>query len=219
MWPKARFFALPLQLPSRRDSRNVAVRGVAHCTWERRAGKDAGPTKSAKAGKSKPRRAASPAAAAESDSDDEFASAQVRRALGGSAGTHRARLEAAAARNARAAPTAASAAAGAAARGAAALGAVETHVSALRERRARDERALQKTRGQLAAAIDGAQGHEAAFAAAGRRYTYLQELRAYLRDLCACLEHKAAEVEALEEARREVLRERRAAGGAERDEV
>lgn len=111
------------------------------------------------------------------------------------------------------------AAAGGAERGAQALGAIEALVDSLRHQKAQEERLLHKVQGQLRAEVGGAGELDAALAAAGARYSFLQEMRAYLRDLCACLEHKVADVEALEEARLEAMRERCEGGRAERDEV
>ena len=104
-------------------------------------------------------------------------------------------------------------------RGARALASIENLVGSMRERRKRDADTLKRTVAQRGAAAEAAATHDAAFHAAGERYAFLQQLRAYVRDLCACLQHKAADVAALEDAREEALRERGAAARAQRDEV
>jgi hypothetical protein len=163
-----------------------------------------------------------------SESDDDFAAAQVRRALGAAASSHARRLEAAAVLNASGGNSvglgsssagASGVAVGGAARGAQALGAIETLVDSLRQQKAQEERMLHKVQGQLTAAIGAVGDLDRRLTEAGARYSFLQEVRAYLRDLCACLEHKAADVEALEEARLEAMREHCKGSHAERDEV
>lgn len=51
------------------------------------------------------------------------------------------------------------------------------------------------------------------------RYRFMQSLRAYTRDLCECLTHKIADVEALEEERLAAMRELYADARRARDEV
>jgi hypothetical protein len=130
-----------------------------------------------------------------SDSDDgDFAAAQIRRALGPSAP------------RTRPPSLSATAAAAVAANGMDELSSIEALVNAMRERKAREERGLRKTRRQLEAALVGAADHESALAAAAERYEFLQKLCAYVRDLCACLAHNFADVEALEQERTEAMR-------------
>lgn len=150
-----------------------------------------------------------------SDSDDgSFAAAQIRRALGPTAPRPRP-----SAPSAIAATAAAGGPGAVAANGAAALGSIDALVSSMRERKAREEQDLRKTRGQLAAVLDGTAGHESALAAAAERYEFLQKLRAYVRDLCACLAHKVADVEALEQERAEAMRAQCASVRKDRTEV
>ena len=164
--------------------------------------------------------------AEESDSGEDFADAQVRRALGATAtAPHAARLAAAAGRNAAggAAYAAAAAVSGtavsAAARGAAALQGMADHVAHMRARRDAATEEAQRTRAQVAAAAAAAVDAQRDFGEASKRYEFLQSLRSYVRDLCACLEHKIADVEALEEERLSAMREMCEATRAQRTEV
>lgn len=54
---------------------------------------------------------------------------------------------------------------------------------------------------------------------ADERYRFLQSLRAYTRDLCECLNHKIADVEALEEERLAAMQELFEDVRREREEV
>lgn len=54
---------------------------------------------------------------------------------------------------------------------------------------------------------------------ADERYRFMQSLRAYTRDLCECLAHKIADVEALEEERLAAMQELYADVRREREEV
>lgn len=162
----------------------------------------------------------------DSDSGEDFADAQVRRALGAAAtAPYAARLAAAAGRNAAGAGAyaAASAAAGgrapAAERGAAALRGMADHVARMRARREAVVEDARRTRAQVAAAASAAVDAQHDFGEAGQRYEFLQSLRSFVRDLCACLEHKVADVEALEAERLSAMKEMCAATRAQRGEV
>ena len=133
----------------------------------------------------------------------------MRRALGASAHT--------AANSTAAAPRPATGPA--AVRGADALAAVARLVSTLQDRRKRDAATLQRTRAQLNAKLAAAAAGDGAAAEAAERYKHLQEMRSFVRDLAACLAHKVAEVEALEEERSAAWTERAAALRSEHAEV
>lgn len=162
----------------------------------------------------------------DSDSGEDFADAQVRRALGAAASApYAARLAAATGRNAAggAAYAAAAAAAGAGLsaveRGATALRSMAAHVAHMRARREAAVEEAKRTRAQVAAAAAAAVDAQRDFGEAGQRYEFLQSLRSFVRDLCACLEHKVADVEALEEERLAAMKEMCAATRAQRREV
>eukprot|EP00892_Ulva_mutabilis_P011212 jgi/Ulvmu1/8463/UM043_0043.1 len=162
----------------------------------------------------------------DSDSGEDFADAQVRRALGGATNApHAARLAAAAGRNAAggAAYAAAAAVSGgavsAATRGVAALQGMASHVARMRARRDAALEQARRTRAQVAASAAAAVDAQRDFGDASGRYEFLQSLRSYVRDLCACLEHKIADVEALEEERLSAMKEMCEATRAQREEV
>lgn len=162
----------------------------------------------------------------DSDSGEDFADAQVRRALGAAASApHAARIAAAAGRSAAGGAAYAAAAAvtgghvSAVERGAAALRGMEEHVARMRARRDAVREQAKRTSGQVAAAAAAAVDAQGAFKVAGERYEFLQGLRSFIRDLCACLEHKVADVEALEEERLSAMKEMCAATRAQRREV
>ncbi|KAG2423252.1 hypothetical protein HYH02_015353 [Chlamydomonas schloesseri] len=68
-----------------------------------------------------------------------------------------------------------------------------------------------RTSENLATSLSRAEGLEAELRAAGDKYEYVQRLRAYVADLCDCLQVKSAIVEELEDSRGELMEDRAAA--------
>lgn len=104
-------------------------------------------------------------------------------------------------------------------RGTAALHGIADHVARMRARREAVVEDAKRTRAQVAAAASAAVDAQRDFGEAGQRYEFLQSLRSFVRDLCACLEHKVADVEALEAERLSAMKEMCAATRAQRGEV
>ncbi|KAK9839474.1 hypothetical protein WJX81_004262 [Elliptochloris bilobata] len=90
-------------------------------------------------------------------------------------------------------------------------------VERLQATQAHAEKGRRRAAENLAAAVAGVGDLEAQLEAAGSRFAYLQQLRAYIADLCDMLQEKSALVEAMEE-EAEALMAGRAEAAAKRGE-
>eukprot|EP00200_Dunaliella_tertiolecta_P007949 CAMPEP_0202376512 /NCGR_PEP_ID=MMETSP1127-20130417/6991_1 /ASSEMBLY_ACC=CAM_ASM_000462 /TAXON_ID=3047 /ORGANISM="Dunaliella tertiolecta, Strain CCMP1320" /LENGTH=980 /DNA_ID=CAMNT_0048974315 /DNA_START=38 /DNA_END=2981 /DNA_ORIENTATION=- len=92
--------------------------------------------------------------------------------------------------------------------GASVLNALQEGVSRLQASHNSTQANLSRTDANLTSSFAKVEQHEADMKAASEKYTYVQQMRAYMADLCDCLAHKSAIVEELEESLADLREER-----------